>query len=587
VSSLVVSLPPVTVHGKFLRRGEDKFLLRAMRLPGVGAVLDLSEKFTLRKRLDELAAANVNAMILTEAQAETVLSLASPAGLCAMVEVAIDSSDFASPVHILATTDRIAKAVRDLRGYPALIGFLLDCSFDVDSNGTPASAKHTPNAVRSALEAIMRTMRQTDSRFLIALKRRDDHSTVPHSTVPHSMVPQPTGLHPAVALTDEDLTFASLAKIDAGDVSPIIYALHEIADARPLVIEFGEELPGQDEVVARAFGFGAAGVVAPAMRRAMSSERQNIRMLSAGELLPFTHLEGSFVPLPASTPMVSVVVTVRDDERTIAACLESISRLQYPNYEVIVIDDASRDRSVEIAAAAPGVRLMRQSSRAGLGTIRNAALHVARGDLIAFTRADCVVDADWLTLAVRAITEDACDAVSGPIFPSQAERGVAAHVLAAIEKVGEKAGAKQSSGEHAVQLADRNMLVRKSSLIAVGGFDARFIDEGGDRDLAARMRAAGMALAGCPAGFVWRCGRITLGQFLRQRIRDGRCEAMLAIAAIGSFGAIAQAWARRHYSAASGSATVVPVAPSGAAKGAARPVGMGNNRTHAVHPASR
>jgi GT2 family glycosyltransferase len=545
-----------------------------MRLPGVGAVLDLSEKFTLRKRLDELAAANVNAIILTEAQAETVLSLASPAGLYAMVEIAIDSSDFDSPVHILATTDRIAKAVRDLRGYPALIGFLIDCSFDVDSNETPASAKHTPNAVRSALDAVLRTVRETDSRFLIALKQRFDYS----------MVPQPTVPQPAVALTDEDLTFASLAKIDAANVSPIIHALHEIADARPLVIEFGEELPGQDEVVARAFGCGAAGVAAPAMRRAVSSERQNIRMLSVGELLPFTRLEGSSVPLPASTPMVSVVVTVRDDERTIAGCLESISRLQYPNYEVIVIDDASRDRSVEIVAAAPGVRLMRQSSRAGLGTIRNAALRVARGDLIAFTRADCVVDADWLTLAVRAITEDACDAVSGPIFPSQAERGVAAHVLAAIEKVGEKAGAKQSSGEHAVQLADRNMLVRKSSLIAVGGFDARFLDEGGDRDLAARMRAAGMTLAWCPAGFVWRCGRITLGEFLRQRIRDGRAEAMLAIAAIGSFGAIAQAWARRHYRAAAAGAAVVPTAPSGAAKGAARPE---NNRTHAVHPASR
>ena len=61
-----------------------------MRLPGVGAVLDLSEKFTLRKRLDELAAANVNALILTEAQAETVLSLASPAGLYAVVEIATD-----------------------------------------------------------------------------------------------------------------------------------------------------------------------------------------------------------------------------------------------------------------------------------------------------------------------------------------------------------------------------------------------------------------------------------------------------------------------------------------------------------------
>lgn len=534
-----------------------------MRLPGVGAVLDLSEKFTLRKRLDELAAANVNALILTEAQAETVLSLASQASLYAMVEIAIDVKEFASPVRMRAVTARIAEAVSGLRGHPALCGFLIDCRLDND-----ASAKPAPNAVRSAIDTVMRTVRETDSRFLIALKRRFDEKRT---------VPQPTQV--TVALTDADLTFASLAKIDAADVSPIIYALHEIADARPLVIEIGEELPGQDGVVALAFGCGAAGVVAPAMRRAVSSERQNIRML-AGELLPFAHLAGSSVPLPASTPMVSVVVTARDDERTIAGCLESISRLQYPNYEVIVIEDASRDRSVEVAAAAPGVRLLRQSSRAGFGAIRNAATRVARGDLIAFTRADCVIDSDWLTLAVRALTEGHCDAVGGPVFPSQEKRGVAARVRSAIEK----AGAKRSSGDRAAQLADRNLMVRKSSLIAVGGFDARFIDEGGDRDLATRMLAAGMTLGWCPAGFVWRCGHLTLGEFLRRRIRDGRAEATLAIASIG---AIAQALAHRHYTAATGGAAVVPTAPSGAVKGSTRPVVIGNNRTHAAHPAGR
>jgi GT2 family glycosyltransferase len=538
-----------------------------MRLPGVGAALDLSEKFTLRKRLEELAAANVNAVILTEAQAETVLSLASQAGLYAMVEIAIDVNEFASPVRMRALTARIAEAVSGLRGHLALCGFLIDCPFDVNSNEKPV-----PDAVRrSALDAIMRTVRETDSRFLIGLKRRFDEKPT---------VPQPTFPQVTVALTDEDLTFASLAKIDAADVSPIIYALHEIADARPLVIEIGEELPGQDEVVARAFGCGAAGVVAPAMRRAVSSERQNIRMLSAGELLPFADFEGSSVPLPASTPMVSVVVTARDDERTIAGCLESISRLQYPNYEVIVIDDASRDRSVKIVSSTPGVRLLRQSSRAGFGAIRNAATRVARGNLIAFTRADCVVDADWLMLAVRTLTEGCYDAIGGPVFPSQEERGVAARVRSAIEK----AGAKRSTGDRAARLADRNMLVRKSSSIAVGGFDARFIDEGGDRDLSARMLTAGMTLGWCPAGFVWRCGHLALGEFLRQRIRDRRAEAMLAIASIGAF---AQALTRRHYTVATGGSAVVPTAPSGEVKGSTRRVAIGNNRTHAAHPAGR
>jgi GT2 family glycosyltransferase len=518
-----------------------------MRLPGIGATLDLSEKFTLRKRLDELAAANVNSLILSEAQADTVLSLAGQSGLYAMVEIAIDADVFASPVHTLAIIDRIAKAVKDLRGYPSLIGFLIDCPLDHD-----AIAKLAPHQPHNALDAIVRAIRKTNSRLLIGINRRAEWRAIP--------------------FTDEDLVFANLAKTDPVDVGRTICELHEIADARPLIIEVGEELPSQDEVVARAFGFGAAGVVAPAMRRAVSSERQNIRMLSAGELLPFAHLDGSSVPLPGVTPMVSVVVTARDDERGIGRSLESINRLQYPNYEVIVIDDASRDRSAEIAGAAPGVRLMRQSSRAGFGAIRNIAIRAARGQLIALTRADCVVDVDWLVLAVRVLSEGRYDAVGGPVYVAPHEGGIAARVILSLEN----AGSARAARDRMVQLADRNMLARKSSLIAVGGFNARFIDDGGDRDLSARMLAAGMTLGWCPAGFVWRSGHSTFRELLRQRIRDGRGEAMLAI---GSLATIAQSLAHRHYTAAASSEAVASTAPSGAAKGAAR--------TPAAHTSSR
>ncbi len=440
-----------------------------MRLPDVGAVLDLSEKFALRKRLDELTDANVNALILTEVQAETVLSIASQVGLYALVEIAIDVNDFAAPARMGVSTKRIAEVVSALRGHPALSGFLIDLRIDVESDAMPPSAKPAPEAVRNALDAVMRTMRAVDPRFLIALKR---------------CVQPPSLSQLAAALNDEDLTFARLAKIGAVDINPIVCALHEIARTRPLIIEIGEELPGQDEVVARAFGCGAAGVVAPARRRAVSSEWHNIRMLSAGELLPFAHFEGSSMPLPASTPMVSVVVGAHDDERTFAACLESINRLQYPNYEVIVIDDASGDRSVEIASNTPGVRLLREPLRTDFCSLHNAAVRVARGDLIAFTRADCIVDPDWLTLAVHALTEARLDAVGGLVLPSPEERGIAARVRSSIGL----AGARRSSLDRVVQLADRNLLVRKSSFIAVGGFDARFVEWGDGRDLAHASR---------------------------------------------------------------------------------------------------
>jgi len=518
-----------------------------MRLPDVGAALDLSEKFALRKRLEELAAANVNALILTESQAETVLSLASQVGLYAMVEIVIDADEFASPVRLRALIVRIAEVVSGLRGHPALCGFLIDCQSEVPGNARPLNqnvsrAKAAADAMRG-VESVMRTIRETDPRFLIALERR----------VARSMVHQPAMGPFRVALNGEDLTFASLAKIDAAEFNPVICALHEIAGTRPLIIEIGEELPGQDEVVAGAFGCGVAGVVAPARWRAASSERQNIRMLSAGELLPFVHLAGSSVPLPASTPMISVVVSVRDDERTIAASLESISRLHYPNFEVIVIDHASGDRRGEIASSMPGVRWLRQTSRTGLGALRNAAIQMARGPMIAFTRADCVVDSDWLTLAVRALTEDRCDAVGGLALPSSEKRSVTMRVCSSIGE----AVARRSSHDRIAQLSDRNMLVRKSSLIAIGGFDARFVKEGDDRDLVARMLAADMSIGWCPAGFVWRSGHRTLGELFHQRIQEGRAAAGLAIASIGD---IAQALARRPYPFANGGAAVVPTA---------------------------
>ena len=570
----VASLPSVTVHGKYLRHGTDKLLLHAMRLPDVEAVLDLSEKFALRKRLEELAAANVNALILNEAQAETVLSLASQVGLYAMVEIVIDADEFASPVRQRAHAARITEVVSGLRGHPALCGFLIDCPSEVPRNARPlnqsvSSAKAAANVVRG-LESVMRTMHETDPRFLIALKRR----------VERSMVHQPAVGPFRIALNGEDLTFASLAKIDAAEINPVICALHEIAGTRPLIIEIGEELPGQDEVVARAFGCGAAGVVAPARRRTASSERQNIRMLSAGELLPFAHLERSSVPWPASTPMVSVVVTAHHDEATIAACLESISRLHYPNFEVIVIDHASGDRGVEIASSIPGVQLLRHTSRTDFYALQKAAVQMANGPLIAFTRADCVVDSDWLTLAVRALTEDRCDAVGGLVLRSSEERGVTTRVCSSIGK----AVARRSSHDRIAQLSDRNMLVRKASLIAIGGFDARFVKEGDDRDLVARMLATDMSIGWCPAGFVWRRGHRTLGELFHQRIQEGRAAAGLAIASIG---AIAQALARRPHPFANGGAAVVPTAPPGEAMASTRPRVIGDHRSHAAYPSSR
>jgi GT2 family glycosyltransferase len=434
----------------------------------------------------------------------------------------------------------VTRTVSVLRGYTALIGFLIDCPGD--GSTIPPSALAT---LRRGLAMLARTIHESHGNQLIAFKRRANAPAIATGTaeLAHTLFQELSQ-----ELSDdlcEDLTYVNLARIAAVEFGPAISALHRLAAARPLIIEFGEEFPGQEEMVTHAFGLGAAGVVAPAMQPAASPGWQNVRMLSAGELLPFAHLGGSAAPLPATTPMVSVAVVARYDERTIVACLESIGRLQYPNYEVIVVDDGSRDRTADIAATVGGPRLIRviREPRVGFGAVCNAAVRAARGHFIAFTRADCVVDADWLALAVRMMLEGGLEGCRGPIYPSLATDGIRARAIASLARP----ISMDSVGDRAVLLTDRNMILRKSSLIAVGSFDSRFIDGGGDADLSIRMIEARMALGWCPAGFVWRYASTGVGEFYRRRIRHGRADAMLAVKHPGTFGAAVR---RTHPTAA-------------------------------------
>lgn len=537
MSSIISGVSTVRVHGKFISRDGGKFPLTATRLPGIEGALDLSEKLALRKRLDELAAANLNTLILTAAQAESVLGVAGQAGLHALVEIALERRDLDSAEAARCAMARVGQTVSLLRGYPGLIGFVLDC---------PDPRAHLTPPVLEALGAGLRALAQTiheshHGHELIAFERR---LTPPLAGTGGDQLSQ------IFARTlREDFTYVKLARIEPADFGAAISAMHRLAADGPLVIEFGEELPGQVEMVANAFGLGAAGVVAPAMRPAASPGWQNARTLSAGEILPFIDFHGSPLPLPKVTPMVSVVVSARDAESTIAACLDSIARLRYPNYEVIVVEDGSRDRTAAFAGNAAGVERLRvvRERRAGIGAALNAGVRAARGHLVAFTRADCTVDEDWLGLALRVITDGRLDGCTGPIYRPAAGNGIAARAIAALTRpVAPLAGPPgiDAPAGHAPPLDDRNMVVRKASIAAAGGFDPRFIDGGADADLAMRMAAAKMTLGWSPASGVWCDSRTGAGAYYRRRIREGRAAAVVTLKPRARFGADAQMHSR-------------------------------------------
>ena len=83
------------------------------------------------------------------------------------------------------------------------------------------------------------------------------------------------------------------------------------------------------------------------------------------------------------SPKFSIIVPNYNSERTIKTCLDSLSKLDYSNYEVIVVDDNSTDRSMDIIKKYP-VRLIQQKQRVGAAETRNIGVRASSGDIIMF-----------------------------------------------------------------------------------------------------------------------------------------------------------------------------------------------------------
>src|SRR6266545_1529120 len=97
---------------------------------------------------------------------------------------------------------------------------------------------------------------------------------------------------------------------------------------------------------------------------------------------------------------VSVIVAARNAEMTLPGCLAALDAQQFPraDFEVIVVDDGSTDRTAEAACAAGASVISIPSS--GPAAARNRGAAIASGELLVFTDADCAPDPGWLRALV-------------------------------------------------------------------------------------------------------------------------------------------------------------------------------------------
>ena len=115
---------------------------------------------------------------------------------------------------------------------------------------------------------------------------------------------------------------------------------------------------------------------------------------------------------PAEPVLVSVIIPAFNAAGPLELCLKSVAASDYPCTEVIVVSDASTDRTAEVARRS-GVRVMVNDEPCGAAYARNVGASVAAGDILFFVDADVVLNPDAISLAVEALSSGKADAVFG------------------------------------------------------------------------------------------------------------------------------------------------------------------------------
>ena len=280
----------------------------------------------------------------------------------------------------------------------------------------------------------------------------------------------------------------------------------------------------------------AFGLVTRDRRPKLAYDSLRTKLLGAGSISQRVGLK--------AYPRVSIIVCSYNGGKTLKDCLESLDELNYPDYEIILVDDGSKDETPEIVKKFQVDRIAKAAGQKlpdfvpivqrnmGLSFARNAGAAAATGAVFAYTDSDCMPDPDWLFYLIGTLLSGDFAGVGGPNISPPAVNWVQASVAAA------------PGGPSHVLLSDVvaehipgcNMAFHRWAFETVGGFDTEYRKAGDDVDFCWRLQTSGQVIAFSPAAIVWHYRRFTLQAFRKQQEGYGEAESMLRFKHLIFFG---------------------------------------------------
>lgn len=549
----VTALPRVRAKGRYLFVGDEKFFIKGVTygpFPTNSRGESLPEDDMVVRDFELMRRAGVNAIRVYYVPSRHFLDLAARAGIRVMVGIPW-------PEHLCfldqwEVKEDIKKTMREsvapLAGHPAILAWLI-------GNEIPSHIVrwHGAAKVEKFLEQLAGIVREADPETMITYAN--------YPSTEYLRLPFLDFLSVNVYLHDEK-AFRSYLK-----------RLQNVAGELPLVLsEFGmDSIRNTEQHVAEtlswqlhdAFELGVAGTMVFAWTDEWFTGGNLIEdwafgLVSADRRAKPAYQSVSDVyrqklpMLPPVVPSISVVVCAYNAALTMDSCLASFAQVEYPDFEVIVVDDGSTDETGAIAdryaAIAPYIHVIHQPNL-GLSAARNVGMNASRGEIVAYTDSDCDVDPHWLHYMAWAFMDKRFVAVGGPnLAPPEDNRtaacvsvspGAPTHVLL--------------TDEIAEHVPGCNMAYRKEYLAGIGGFDATYRAAGDDVDVCWRLQDEGHLIGFSAAMTVWHHRRNTVSAYLKQQKGYGRAEALLLPKHKDRFNMLGNSrWAGRIYGDISG-----------------------------------
>lgn len=540
---------PVRTSGKFFRLGEEKWLLKGIAYGPFEGPGGYPPEAVARQDAQHMASLGFNVVRVYMPPPRWFCEACAEAGLRLLVGWPWPShTDFLrSRARRVALLEEARAVYEALRGYPAILGFIV-------GNEVPAMLVRWMGRrrVRGFLEK------------LIALGRRIH----PEALFAYATFPSTEYLTPRNA----DFFACNIYLEEREAFARYVERLHHVAGDKPLVIsEFGLDTQRhgeakQAEVLSWAWDTalraGVAGQVVFSFTDEWFNDGRPMTEWSFGLVTAKRKEKKACAAMrewlldrerPGLTlaewrfrywPRFSVIICTHNGSRTLRQALESLRRVTWRDFEVLLIDDGSSDEDVAfIAQQFPEVRMYRLQ-HVGLSAARNFGAEQAAGEVLVYLDDDATADEDWLTWLAVCFQDERVGAAGGPNIAPPA---IGATENAIMCAPGSPAHVMLNDTE-AEHLPGCNLAVRKRVWEEVGGFDERYRTAGDDVDFCWRVLEHGHRLRFHPAAMVWHERRRTARAYLRQQTGYGRAEALLIAQHRHRFGKLGGArWHGRIY----------------------------------------